>query len=195
MLRPVRTSAPAAAVSLDEIKRHVNASDFDDDNTLLGVLVQAATDHLDGWTGILGRCIVSQDWRQDFGCWPACRDLRLPFHDVTSVVVKYSDTNDADQTVSDSLYETLSDARGAFVRLRETFDAPAFNDQRSDPIRVSFTSGFGAPDAVPAAIKVAIMMLAAHWYANREAVAIGDTAAPLPMAVDALIAPYRRVGV
>ncbi|TPM92722.1 head-tail connector protein [Mesorhizobium sp. B2-1-3A] len=195
MLRPVRTSAPADAVSLDEIKRHANASDFTDDDTLLGVLVRAATDHLDGWTGVLGRCIVSQDWRQDFGCWPACRDLRLPFPDVANVVVKYSDIDDAEQTVSNALYETLSDARGAFVRLGDGFDAPALNDQRSDPVRVSFAAGFGAPDAVPVAIKVAIMMLAVHWYANREAVVVGDTVAPLPMAVDALIAPYRRVGI
>ncbi|MBZ9985674.1 head-tail connector protein [Mesorhizobium sp. BH1-1-5] len=195
MLRPVRTTAPTAAVSLDEIKRHANAVDFTDDDELLGILVQTATDHLDGWTGVLGRCIVNQGWRQDFGCWPACRDLRLPFPDVANIVVKYSDTADAEQTVSNTLYETLSDARGAFIRLRDNFDAPALNDQRSDPVRIEFTAGFGAVDAVPSAIKVAIMMLAAHWYANREAVAIGDSAAPLPMAVDALIAPYRRVGV
>ncbi|WP_413467788.1 head-tail connector protein [Mesorhizobium sp. B2-8-5] len=173
----------------------MNAVDFTDDDELLGVLVQAATDHLDGWTGILGRCIVNQGWQQDFGCWPACRDLRLPFPDVASVVVKYSDPDDAEQTVSNTLYETLSDARGAFVRLRDNFGAPALNDQRSDPVRIGFTAGFGAADAVPSAVKIVIMMLAAHWYANREAVAIGDAVAPLPMAVDALIAPYRRVGV
>lgn len=195
MHRPVRTTAPPAVVSLEEIKRHVVAVDFTDDDTLLGVLVQAATDHLDGWSGILGRCLVSQEWRQDFSCWPRCGDLRLPFPDVASVVVKYSDADDGEQTVSASFYEVLSDARSAFVRFTDLFAPPALFDQRSDPVRVSFTAGYGAAADVPAALKVAIMMLAAHWYQNREAVSVGDTATPVPMAVDALIAPYRRVGI
>ena len=51
-----------------------------------------------------------------------------------------------------------------------------------------------ADSAVPAPIKHAILLMVGHWYANREAVAPGQMH-EVPMAVDALIRPYRRVGV
>lgn len=41
-------------------------------------------------------------------------------------------------------------------------------------------------------ITTAMLLLIAHWYENREAVVVGDTASSLPMAVDALITPYRH---
>jgi len=59
-------------------------------------------------------------------------------------------------------------------------------------IEVTFTCRFGdnATD-VPASIKVAIMLLATHWYENREAVT-GRNLTRLPFAVDRLITPHRR---
>ena len=36
-------------------------------------------------------------------------------------------------------------------------------------------------------------LLVRHWFDNPSAVVIGATAAPLPLAVDALVAPYRRI--
>ena len=37
-----------------------------------------------------------------------------------------------------------------------------------------------------------MLLLIGHWYENREAVVIGSTATELPMAVEALISPYRH---
>lgn len=42
-------------------------------------------------------------------------------------------------------------------------------------------------------IKVAIMMLVAHWYDNREAVAVNSSAVVLPLAYQMLINPYRII--
>lgn len=41
-------------------------------------------------------------------------------------------------------------------------------------------------------ITTAMLLLIGHWYANREAVALGAIATDLPMAVEALIKPYRH---
>lgn len=38
----------------------------------------------------------------------------------------------------------------------------------------------------------AMLLLIGHWYANRESVVIGTITAEVPMAVDALISPYRH---
>lgn len=42
-------------------------------------------------------------------------------------------------------------------------------------------------------IKVAILMLVAHWYDNREAVAVNSSAVVLPLAYQMLINPYRVI--
>lgn len=44
-------------------------------------------------------------------------------------------------------------------------------------------------------IRMAMLLLIGHWYANREAVSIGETASEVPMAVSALLQSYRIYGV
>lgn len=46
-----------------------------------------------------------------------------------------------------------------------------------------------------ASIDQACLLLIGHWYANREAVVIGTITAEVPLAVQALLQPYRRMGV
>ena len=41
-------------------------------------------------------------------------------------------------------------------------------------------------------IVTAMLLLIGNWYANRESVVLGTTTAELPMAVEALITPYRH---
>ncbi len=41
-------------------------------------------------------------------------------------------------------------------------------------------------------ITTAMLLLIGHWYANRESVVVGTITSELPMAVEALIAPYRH---
>ncbi|MBN8187604.1 phage head-tail connector protein [Salipiger thiooxidans] len=192
MIRPIRTSPPAELpVSLEEFKAQA-VIDFADDDALAGILLDAAVAHLDGYTGVLGRCLVSQDWAQGYRDW--ADRLQLPFPDVSSVTVSYRDENGADQTVDGDLFEVVDGARGAHVVFRDEFSAPSLADDREFPVSISFTAGYGAAGNVPGALKVAIMMLAAHWYAVREA-GSGVAVSTVPLGFDALIAPYRRVGV
>ncbi|ARS51506.1 head-tail connector protein [Kushneria konosiri] len=44
-------------------------------------------------------------------------------------------------------------------------------------------------------ITVAMLLLIGHWYENREAVVIGTITAQVPMAVEMLLWPHRRLGV
>jgi uncharacterized phiE125 gp8 family phage protein len=193
MLRPVLVAAPAVTVwTVDEMKAQLRIDGSDEDNTLTALLA-AATGYLDGHAGILGRCMIEQTWLQSFGCFE--RRLRLPFPDVSSVVVKYFDTDDAEQTVDAGGYQLLEDARGNYLRFVSTFATPAVNPDRLDAVSVAMTVGYGdAVDDVPAALRQAIMLLIGHWYTNREAVGL-NTLSALPLGFDALIAPFRRGGV
>ena len=41
-------------------------------------------------------------------------------------------------------------------------------------------------------ITTAMLLMIGHWFENRESVVVGTTTSELPMAVDALICPYRH---
>jgi len=192
MLAPVRTADPAETpVTLDEAKLHLRV-DHNDDDTLISSLIGAATAYLDGWSGILGRALVTQTWRQDFCRFSDC--MRLPLAPVTSIdKVEYFDGANARQTLDAGVYTLLADARSPFVTLAPGQYWPGIYS-RDDAVSVTFVAGCAA-EAVPAPIRTAILLHVAHLYINREAVIVGDAPTVLPMSAEALIAPYRRVGV
>lgn len=191
MLSPVLIEGPASApVSLEDAKAHCRV-DHSDDDGLIAALIDAATAHLDGYTGILGRALVTQTWRQDFSRFGSC--LRLPIAPVSQVsAVTYQDVDGVSRTADPAIYDLLADARGPYLALRSGASWPP-TYRRPDAVSVTYIAG-AEPDAVPTPIKQAILLTIGHWYENREAVSAGD-AREVPLAVTALTAPYRRVGV
>lgn len=197
MLAPVRVSAPAAMpVSLNEAKAHLRVMERDgngdalpfEDDALIEAYIAAAVDHLDGWTGILGRALVTQSWRQDFsgfGC------LRLPLGPVESITkIEHFDSDNVVRPVDPAAYILHTDARGSYVDLAPGQSWPSVYS-RPDAVSVTYVAGVEATD-VPPAIKAAILLFVGHLYANREAV--GETVmAELPLGFHALVAPYRRI--
>ena len=191
MNRPVLVTAPGATpITLAEAKAHLRV-DHAEDDTLIGTLIQAATDHLDGWSGVLGRCLVTQTWSQSFDGFYG-RFLRLPFPDVASIAsVTYQDADDAEQIVASASYAIKEDAKSAYLFFAESFAIPTVY-ARPDAVTVTFTTGYGAASAVPEAIKAAIKLLVGHWYENRESISAGPGLSELPMSVQSLVTPYRR---
>ena len=190
-LRPVLVTAPATPViTAAEVKAH-GAIDTSDDDTMIGVLVNAAIARVDGYTGILGRCLVNQTWRVAIEDWPPYALIRLPFPDVSSITsVTYFDADNVERTVDAANYQRVEDDRGHMVRLVDDFAEPEVYDDRLDAVQVTFVAGYGASASdVPAAIRVALWMLAAHWYSNREG------QGEIPPHVTSLLTPYRRVGI
>jgi uncharacterized phiE125 gp8 family phage protein len=190
MYRPVQTVAPSdTPVSVTEVKAQLDIT-YTDKDTLITGLLNAAVSMLDGWSGILGRCLVTQTWRQDYDDFRSC--LRLPLFPVASITsVKYFDTSAAEQTIDPSNYTLRHDERGAYVEFKSTYSFPALNVEAA-AVNVIYVCGSAAAD-VPPAIKNAIMLLVRHWFDNPSAVVVGVPAQTMPMAVDALIAPFRRI--
>lgn len=189
MLSPVRTSAPATTpITLTEAKAHLRVGHTAED-TLIGIYIDAATATLDGWTGVLGRCMVTQTWRQDFDGF--YDDMRLPFPDVQSVTVAYYDSTNTSQTLSGSVYTLVNDAGGARIELAYNQTFPATYD-RLDAVRVTLVAGYGAASAVPAALKAAMLLHVGVMFTARGD---ADGSGELPPAYHALVAPYRVVGV
>jgi len=192
-LKPVRTVAPTALpVTLTEIKSHLRV-DHSDEDAMIMLYARAATQTLDGYTGTLGRAIVTQTWRQDFNDWPDYR-LRLPLAPVSAISsITYYDTNNASQTLSSANYTLLEDDLGPAAVWASTATLPSVYD-RADAIRVTFVAGYGAASAVPQDIKAAICLMIANLYEHREPVVIGQTVNETA-AAKSLLAPYRRIGI
>ena len=196
MYRPVLVTPPAIKpVTLTEAKAWLDIGYADKDTVIAG-LIGAATAHLDGWTGILGRCLCEQTWRQDFDDFRSC--LRLPLFPVISITsVKYTDTAGAEQTIPSENYTLKNDDLGAYVEFTSSYSFPSLNTE-SAAVRVTYLAGYadiaGTPktSSVPDDIKNAIALLVRHWFDNPGAVVVGVTAQQLPQGVDALLAKHRR---
>lgn len=192
MHRPVRIAAPAdTPVSLTEAKAHLDVT-YTDKDALIGSILQAAVQHIDGWTGVLaGRCLVTQTWRQDFNAFSSC--LRLPLIPVASISsVKYLDTSEVEQTITNSNYRLQEDEHGSFVRFDSDYSFPSVSVTDRPPVSVTYVAGTAAAD-VPAPIKQAILLLTRHWFDNPSAVLAGVSAQTTPLAVEALLSPFRRL--
>ncbi|MUO83998.1 head-tail connector protein [Agrobacterium vitis] len=198
MLVPKRIVAPAASIlTLPQVKEHCRVEE--DDNTedvLLQALIAVAETYLDGYSGILGRCMITQTWRYSLCGWPSCR-LDLPFPDVSSVIVRYRDDDDQEQTLPESQYQVLEGACGSFVRWFDSFSGPSLYD-RGDAVQIDMICGYGATaDKVPANIIHAAKLMIGAWYANREQMVVDMAVSELPISLSAqaLLATVRRVGV
>lgn len=190
MLRPVLVTPPAETpVSLAQVKAHLRIEPDDtSEDALLGALIAAAVSYLDGWTGILGKCLVTQSWAQTFRSFP-CDPFRLALGPVQTITsVKYFDASNVQQTYPSGNYDKFTDALGTFLRLGAGFSWPGLYG-RSDAVVVTYACGYGDADAVPGAIKQAMLLLIGHWYQRRENVVDGQVS-ELPFAVSALLTPY-----
>ncbi len=193
MHRPVLVTAPTTMpVDIEDAKLACRVT-HDDEDTLITELLKSAVAHLDGWTGILGRCLEEQTWRQDFDGFAKC--LRLPLEPVISVSsVKYRSTAGTLSTVSSDDYALLRDDLGAYVRFKDAYTYPG-DLYQVGAVQVEFLAGYpqaNGASTVPADIKAAIKLLVGHWYQHREAVTDGSIT-ELPMAVNALLSKHRHV--
>lgn len=193
MYAPVLITPPEGTpITLAEAKANcrVDADNTDEDGLITG-LIDSATSLLDGYSGTLGRCLMTQTWRVSADSLSSC--MRLPFP-AASVVVNVTDEAGTPSTVASSNYTLLHDARGSYVQFKDAYSYPT-DLAETAAVTIDVTAGYGDAEDVPAAIRQAMHLLVAHWFSNREAVNVGNITSALPFAVDALITPFRRIGV
>lgn len=189
--RPTLVTGPETApVTLAEARAHCRV-DSDVDDPLLSALILAAVSHLDGWSGVLGRCLISQTWRQTFDAFGV---LGLPFPTETVTAISYVDPAGSVQMLAPTAYVLRHVPGGSCVEPAPGSAWP-LADSGAEGVAVTFVAGYGpAASDVPAAIRQAILLLVGHWYENREGAVLGTVATELPLAVSALIGSYRVVG-
>lgn len=170
-------SPPAAEpVSLADLKEHLKISGNAEDALLAGLLV-AARQTIEARFQI---AVMPQAWRLGLDVAPDAPVI-LPLSPVLSVDAVGVRRGGVTEALAPASYDAQT---GAVGRVRVT--APVGGDDPGALI-ISFTAGWADAAAVPDAMKLAIKILAAHLYENRE----GEPAGPI--ALNAILAPYRQV--
>lgn len=164
VLVPTLVLAPTAAVvGLEDIKRHLRIDDNYSD-AILASYILAAVGHLDGWRGVLGRCIMEQKWSvklEEAGTW------RLPFADVLSVTAVDVDSVAMTATLT-------NDAQGAVVEIAEAG---------------TVTMTIAMPEAEVATVRAIVMLMVERMH-DRP---MGAADAANVSAVQMLINTVRRM--
>lgn len=186
------TAPVGEPVTLADAKAQL-AIDVDDYDGLLKGLIAAARRHVETVTG---RALLTQTWDAKFEEFPEDDDglwlPKAPLQSVTSV--SYVDANGTTQTWSSATY-TVDAPVGPHAQRGRVYPNygllyPTTQDI-PNAITVRFVAGYGTTVAsVPEELRLALVLLVGHWFANREAV-VSEMREPLPMGVEALLWPYK----
>lgn len=186
-----QTAAPSETpVTLGEAKAHLRV-DHSDEDALITSLIAAATEHLDGRRGYLGRCLITQSWEYRLHCFPRSGVIELPLPPLQNVAsVKYLDDAGVEQTLIANT-DYVVDSATYYGQVRRAYNVVwPFARLEDYAVRIVFAAGFGDAAAVPQPIKNALLMMIGHLYEHREAVTEGGLV-EMPLAARWLLGPYR----
>lgn len=194
------TQPAVEPVTLSEIKAHVRVEHEEEDALLQGY-VQAARIYCETKTD---RCFIDTQLEMKLDTFPAGIELSLPLPPFTStpsrqaIEVTYLNVQLQPLTVTEAEPVIVS-SPGTFIANRASTPAvltPNVNGYWpvTGPIRSAVTvrwwAGYGLDGtSVPKPLRHAVMMLAGHWYLNREAVAPGSMT-NVPYGVDELLSTF-----
>lgn len=189
--RQLVTAPASAAVTTAELETHARAA---------GQPASQLANHVpaaQAWVErVTARKLILQTWKAFYDCFPREGYISIPFGQLSSVThVKYTDTAGTQTTFSSDYWEISTSREPGVLALSYGCSWPSSTLRVLDPIEIQFVCGWTTAEAVPADLRAAILMLATHFYENRSAIEIGDSAVvtskKVEMGVEALIANWR----
>ncbi len=190
MMLVEQTSVPSAALPVAEFKDHLllgtGFSGASLQDAVLENYLRAAISAIEARTG---KVLLEKQFTWSLGIWrePGRQALpRAPISDVTAV--RLIDRQGSPTVVSGALYRLEKDTHRPAL-LGVSGQLPTI--PQAGLAEIDFTAGFGPDWAdVPSDLQQAVLMLATHFYENRNA-AVGENV--MPFGVSSLIQPYRNV--
>lgn len=193
MIRASIVTPPATLpVYLEQAKTHlaIPLSETEHDELILA-LIGAATEVCEQ---ITNRKFITQTLDLFLTDFPASNVIELPYGTLQSITsVKYIDEALGEQTFTSAGYQVDGAGIVGLIMLKEDYDWPEVGDELLRAVTIRFTCGYGAAEAVPKAIKQAILLYVGTLYNNRESVAAGSMS-EVPDTVNLLLASYRIYG-
>jgi uncharacterized phiE125 gp8 family phage protein len=174
-------------VAIGEARVQVNLEAGDDSfDTELTIYMKAARAHAEELTGT---ALMTQKLLMRASSW--CDLDKLPSAPLQSIEsIKYLDGLGVEQTLDSAVYEAVLVGMRPFVRLKAGQCFPSTLCVR-DAIRVTAPAGYGAVEAIPDDVKLAMLLMIGEWFREREMSGAADTES-VPNAARSLLKPHRR---
>jgi len=129
--------------------------------------------------------------------WPTC-DVCLPRAPVVAIEeVAYVGEDGVSSIVAPAEYGWRPTEDGAELWFASGWSWPSFSREVRDPVRIKFEAGYGGdagddPERkLPSRVEELVLLLAGHWYKNREAVTVGAMA-EVPIGASLLFKELRH---
>lgn len=183
------TEILAAVLPVEDFKAHLRLGrGFTSDTVQEAVLESFLRAALSSVEARTGKVLISRDFTWTLLRWSARDGEMLPVGPVSSVTeVALLDANGAASVVDPLRYWLEKDVHFPVLRGRSL---GLMDPVEGGTIRVRFTGGFGpAWEDLPPDLAQAVLLLAAHFYENREATGLG--AGCMPFGVTSLLQRYR----
>jgi uncharacterized phiE125 gp8 family phage protein len=179
-------------LTLEETKKHLRV-EHDDEDTMIQTYIKAATSTCEIFTG---RAFITQRWELVLDNFPGQIQVpKPPLQKIDSFVYDASDGNE----------QALEEYVDYFV---DTVNQPGWIVAVGDPgmwptpinainsVRIQFTAGYtdnASPPSenVPDDIKAALLLTVGSFYAFRETMVVGTTAARMPWSAEQILRQYR----
>jgi len=183
----LNTAPTIEPVNLSNAKAHLRVSGQEDDLYITDLII-AARRYTEN---VLNRALITQTWEYYLDDWPETIEIPMPpLQSVTSV--KYTDLDGSQSTFSSASYTVDTDSEPGRIILNDGYTWPNDTLFPTNPIQIIFVAGYGdSTQDVPADIRAAIKLTIANYYENREPSVVGPFVNAVPMAIDALLYPYR----
>lgn len=188
MTTAIITPPALEPLTLADAKLHLRVDHADEDD-FIQQTVSAARQYVEAVTG---ERMLTQAWRQYVSDWPADRLLRLEVYPVQSVIA--TTAFDRDGVPHQIALEDVELSRGVKPQ-KLRFSASIDPALAANGLEIDLSVGQGdLPVDVAPALRQAVAMLVTHWYEFRGAIAPSQQPVSLPAGLDALLRPFKRVG-
>lgn len=173
-------------VTLAEAKAHLRLTGTEDDD-YVAAMITAARLQVESATR---RVLIDQTWRLFRDDWPPGGIVELSVAPVSSVAaITVYDVEGDPTELAPTAWRLDAAATPARLALTGASPMPA---RPLNGIEIDVVAGYGPSGlAVPQPLRLAIMMLVARWYEDREGLAYGIVPSRVAAAFEALVAPYR----
>ena len=190
MILTETTSLSSAVLPFHTLKEHLRlGTGFVEDDLqdgLLEVLLRAAISAIEARTGVV---LLNRGYSWQLTHWRDGTRVNLPKRPISTVSAITIFDKQANATVVDAdRYVLRADSQQPYIEAYSIFPSVRLGGSAE----ITFTAGYGADWAdVPSDLGQAVILLAAHFYENRNGVAVSE--AHFPQSVETLIAPFRPI--